>query len=107
MPWPQNSRTTEKPFFSANCWIEKPMSPRWMPGLTRMMPCHMASNVRPHRRLAAIDTSPTVNIRLVSPNQPSLITVTSTLTMSPFLRGLSLGMPWQTTWLTEVQSDAG
>jgi len=42
-------------------------------------------------------------MRLVSPCQPSLITVTSMLTMSPRLSGLSLGMPWQITWLTEVQ----
>ena len=60
-----------------------------------------------HRRLAAIDASPTMNMRLVSPYQPSLMTVTSMLTMSPFLSGLSFGMPWQTTWLIEVQSDVG
>ena len=46
-------------------------------------------------------------MRLVSPCQPSLMTVTSMLTMSPFFSGLSFGMPWQTTWLTEVQSDVG
>ncbi len=54
-----------------------------------------------------METSPTRYMRLVSPNQPSLITVTSTLTMSPFFSGLSFGMPWQTTWLTDVHSDAG
>jgi hypothetical protein len=55
--------------------------------------------------LAAIVPSPTMNMRLLSPYQPSsVMTVTSTLTMSPFLSGLSLGMPWQTTWLTEVQT---
>jgi hypothetical protein len=58
-------------------------------------------------RLAAMDTSPTMNMRLVSPYQPSLMTVTSTLTMSPFFSGLSFGMPWHTTWLTEVHSEAG
>ena len=46
-------------------------------------------------------------MRLLSPYQPSLMTVTSTLTMSPFLSGLSLGMPWQTTWFTDVHSEAG
>ena len=48
-----------------------------------------------------------MNMRLVSPCQPSLITVTSMLTMSPFFSGLSLGMPWQTWWLIEVQIDLG
>ena len=28
-------------------------------------------------------------------------------TMSPFCSRLSPGMPWQTTWLTEVQMDFG
>jgi hypothetical protein len=59
------------------------------------------------RRLAAIEPSPTMNIRLVSPCQPSLITVTSMLTMSPFFSGRSFGMPWQTWWLIEVQIDFG
>ena len=74
-------------------------------GLTCRMPCHMASKVRADRRLAAIEHSPIRNMRLLSPYQPSgVMTVTSTFTMSPFLRGLSLGMPWHTTWLTEVHS---
>ncbi len=46
-------------------------------------------------------------MRLVSPYQPSRITVTSMLTMSPFCSRLSDGMPWQTTWLIEVQIDFG
>ena len=48
-----------------------------------------------------------MNMRLVSPCQPSLITVTSTLTMSPFFSGRSFGMPWQTWWLIDVQIDFG
>ena len=48
-------------------------------------------------------TSPTRYMRLVSPCQPSRIGVTSMLTMSPSLSALSPGMPWQTTWLIEVQ----
>ena len=48
-----------------------------------------------------------MNMRLVSPYQPSLMTVTSMLTMSPFFSGLSFGMPWHTTWFTEVQIEAG
>ena len=43
MPWPQNSRTTEKPWFSLKVWIEWPMSPSRAPGLTRTMPFHIAS----------------------------------------------------------------
>ena len=35
------------------------------------------------------------------------MTVMSMLTMSPLLSTRSLGMPWQTTWLTEVQIDFG
>jgi hypothetical protein len=51
--------------------------------------------------------SPTMYMRLLSPCQPSLMTVTSMLTMSPFFSGRSSGMPWQTTWLSEVHSDLG
>jgi len=47
--------------------------------------------------------SPTQYIRLESPNQPSLLSATSILTMSPFLSFLSDGMPWQMTLLTEAQ----
>ena len=47
-------------------------------------------------------------MRLVSPCQPSLITVTSMLTMSPSFSTLpSLGMPWQMTLLTDVQIGLG
>ncbi len=47
-------------------------------------------------------------MRLLSPNQPSLVmTVTSMFMMSPFFSGLSFGIPWHTTWLSEVHSDAG
>ena len=84
------------------------MSPRRAPGLTCTMPCHIASKVMAHRRLAAIEHSPIWYMRLLSPYQPSLVmTVTSTFTMSPFFSGLSFGMPWHTTLLTEVHSEAG
>ena len=42
-----------------------------------------------------------------SPCQPSRITVTSMLSTSPATRRRSLGIPWQTTWLIEVQIDLG
>ena len=43
MPWPQNSRTTEKPLLSVKVWIAWPMSPRRTPGLTLTIPFHIAS----------------------------------------------------------------
>jgi len=46
---------------------------------------------------------PIAYIRLESPYQPSTMKVTSMLTMSPSFSGRSPGMPWQTTWLSEVQ----
>ena len=54
-----------------------------------------------------MEVSPTRYMRLLSPCQPSLMTVTSMLTMSPFFSGRSSGMPWQTTSLTDEHSDAG
>ena len=67
MPCPQNSRTIEKPWLSANFWIVAPMSPRCAPGRTAAMPRHIASYVMSDRRFAWIDGLPTWNIRLVSP----------------------------------------
>ena len=37
--------------------------------------------------------------------QPSTTSVRSILTISPSRKGRSSGMPWQTTWLIEVQSE--
>ena len=42
-----------------------------------------------------------------SPCQPSRMTVMSMFRMSPFSSFRSPGMPWQTTWLMEVQIDFG
>ena len=67
------------------------------------MPAHIASRHTRDRRCACTGGLPTKYMRLVSPWKPSLMTVTSMLTMSPELSLRSLGMPWQTTWLTEVQ----
>ncbi len=67
------------------------------------MPRHMAAKQVSARRWACEGALPTKYMRLVSPWKPSRMTVTSMLTMSPALRRLSLGMPWHTTWLTEVQ----
>ena len=54
-------------------------------------------------RRARTAALPTKYMRLVSPWKPSRITVTSILMMSPLFRRLSPGIPWQTTWFTEVQ----
>ena len=51
---------------------------------------------------------PTAHIFEVSPCQPSLITVTSMLSRSPdFSFFFVVGMPWQTTWFTEVHTERG
>ena len=81
------------------------MSPVVAPGRTAAMPRIIASWVTSHSRSAARLTLPTLYMRLESPCQPSTISVTSTLTMSPSRSGLSPGMPWQTTWLIETQVD--
>ena len=49
MPWPQNSRTTEKPCFSAWAWIAEPISPSRAPGRTWRIPSHMHSYVTSHQ----------------------------------------------------------
>ncbi len=60
------------------------------------------------RRRAITDGVPTKYMRLVSPCQPSLMTVTSILMMSPsFSTFPSLGIPWQMTLLTEVHTVFG
>ena len=84
-----------------------PMSPRRAPGRTCAMPFHIASKVTWHRRRAAIEPLPTTYMRLLSPCQPSLMTVTSMFRMSPSRSGRSSGMPWHTTSLGEVHSEAG
>ena len=81
-----------------------PISPRCAPGSHRL-------DAAPHRGEAGLGEAlrdargalPTKYMRLVSPWKPSRITVTSMLTMSPAFSRRSFGMPWQTTWLTEVQ----
>ncbi len=83
------------------------MSPRVAPGLTVSIPLRSASCATSQTRRALTDGSPAKNIFEVSPCQPSLITVTSILRISPSLSFLSPGMPWQTTWLIEVQIDFG
>jgi hypothetical protein len=56
-----------------------------------------------HKTLGLPADLPATYIRLVSPNQPSTITVTSMFRISPSFSTLGPGMPWQTTWFTEMQ----
>ena len=59
------------------------------------------------RRAFTPTRSPTRNMRLVSPYQPSSMTVMSIFMMSPSRSRRGPGMPWQTTWLIDVQIDFG
>ena len=79
------------------------MSPKVLPGRTWAMPSISASWVIWISRSALREGAPATYIRLESPNQPSTTTVTSMLRMSPAFSRFSDGMPWQTTWLTEMQ----
>ena len=85
-----------------------PMSPSRAPGFT----CGQAAH---HALVGDVDQPPRARARPrrrrtcgeVSPCQPSTITVTSMLAMSPSRSGRSPGMPWQTTWLGEMQTRLG
>ena len=79
------------------------MSPKVLPGCTASMPLNSASWVTWINRSAFRFSAPAAYIRLVSPNQPSRITVTSMFRMSPSFSTFGPGMPWQTTWFTEMQ----
>ena len=83
------------------------MSPKVAPGFTAAMPAIMLWWVTSISRCACGLMLPTANMRLESPWKPSFLMVTSMLTISPFFKGLSSGMPWQITWFTEVQHDFG
>ena len=58
MPWPQYSRTTEKPSVRRKLWITWPRSPRRVPGRTSRMPRHMASKPTWHSRRAWTEMLP-------------------------------------------------
>ena len=70
--------------------------------MTWPIPSISASLVMSISRSALRAGRPATYIRLESPYQPSTITVTSMLRMSPSFSRLSEGMPWQTTWLIEM-----
>ena len=69
------------------------MSPKVAPGRTASIPFISASCVTCSSRCALSDGLPATYIRLVSPNHPFRITVTSIFRISPSLRLLSPGMP--------------
>ncbi len=99
-PWPQKSRTTEHfarlrhrlldgmaDIAGGGAGLHHPPMPRIMRFIGDFQSAFRAFRL----------ISPTGYMRLVSPCQPSTITVTSILTMSPSRSSLSPGMPWQTT----------
>ncbi len=77
------------------------------PGFTAFRPRISDSYVTSIRLRAFTFGVPAAYMRDVSPCHPSRITVTSMFRTSPFSSFRSLGMPWQTTWLIEVQIDFG
>ena len=83
------------------------MSPRVAPGRAASMPISSARRATSTTLRAFTPGLPTKKVLLVSPCQPLMMLVTSTLTMSPSFSFFLPGMPWQTTWLTEVQTDFG
>ena len=108
MPWPQYSRTTLNFSRCATVAMAWPTSPSVAPGFTSRMPAHSASYVVCTSRCASVLGVPTQNMRLVSPYQPSFSTATSMFTMSPFFSVCwGDGMPWHTTWFTEVSTVLG
>mmetsp|Transcript_12288 Transcript_12288/g.29691 ORF Transcript_12288/g.29691 Transcript_12288/m.29691 type:complete len:266 (-) Transcript_12288:258-1055(-) len=99
--------TTLKPAFSMCFCRGYTMAPMRPLGLHALSPISSASRVT-RTNLAATSLAapapPTMNVLLVSPCQPSTTGVTSMFTMSPrFSTVASLGMPWHTTSLTEMQ----
>ena len=107
MPWPQKSRTTLNRLASTKLWIAWPISPSVAPGRTASTPRSIAAKVVSIRLRARVEGVPATYMREQSPCHPSRITVTSMFRMSPSPSFRSPGMPWQTTWLIEVQIDFG
>ena len=84
-----------------------PMSPRLVPGLTMSAAIIRELYVTSMSRCAFTPIFPTGYMRDESPCHPSSMGVTSILTTSPWRRTLSPGIPWHTTWFTDVQIDFG
>ena len=84
------------------------MSPRYPQGFTAASPRWTDSFVTSTSFLRSDDTSPIMNMREESEKYPLRMVEQSTLTMSPSLStSSSLGMPWHTTSLMEVQTLLG
>jgi hypothetical protein len=69
-------------------------------GLDRRDAAHQAFVGHFDQPFGLAGKGPATYIRLVSPYQPSTITVTSMFRMSPSISTLGPGIPWQTTWFT-------
>lgn len=107
MPCPVNMSHTWNPYFRAMFSQVIPISLKGVPGLQILILSYKASYVAALSFLTSGWTSPTSTIREVSPCTPSMKRVTSRFMVSPFLRGLVFGMPWQQTSLTLVQTLLG
>ena len=108
MPWPQKSRTTLKRWLSTKALDRVADIAERRARLHRR--ARRASSPRRSRRSGCAPwwrACPPRTSASVSPCQPSRITVTSMFRMSPLSSFRSPGMPWQTTWLIEVQIDFG
>ena len=93
MPWPTSERTTLSPASSTVAWTACDTSPSRLPGLH----CSTASNSDCFVTSSSLDaigvTGPTGNVRAASATQPSLITPTSMLMMSPRCELVGAGDP--------------
>lgn len=87
--------------------MTRPMTLICRPGFTALIARLSASRVRSTSSRDSSSTSPTRYVALLSPCTPPMYAVTSRLTMSPSLRTVESGMPWQMTSLTDVHSDFG
>ena len=83
---------------STKVWMAWPISPNVFPGFTASMPLKSASCVTWISRSAFRLSFPATYIRLVSPNQPSRITVTSMFRISPSFSVLRSGSPCSRSW---------
>jgi hypothetical protein len=90
-----------------NFEITLPTSRYIVPGLQIAIAFYKHSYAFVTRNLLDSATSPTKYVSLRSTWNPSLKTVTSRLTISPFYKGLLSGIPWQITSFTDVQRDLG
>ena len=108
MPWPQNSRTTQKPCSSACDWISVTDVAEKGAGLDRV-------DAAPHAFVGDLGQATRLDRRFADEEHAAGVAVIAVLDDGDvdvdYVAGLELlvgpGTPWQTTWLTEVQIDFG